>query len=125
MEVWHTGGRGGPKKQAGSPDSKLHFSLHLPTPPPPRRKRDCETVKLTTPQTSTKSSGYAHRGETSQKHRNCETVSVLELMSNHHLTDSTFTVSQRHFLIFFFARIVAFRSHLPRNQLNGKLIAES
>jgi len=51
-------------------------------------------MKLTTPQTSTRSSGYAHRAATSQKHRNCETVIVLELMSNHGPQDSPFTVSQ-------------------------------
>jgi hypothetical protein len=62
--------------------------------PPYAEKTACETVKLATPRTSTRSSGYAHRAANSQKHRICETVSVLEPMSNHCPEDSAFTVSQ-------------------------------
>jgi len=78
-----------------SDDRATPFSL-LPasTPSPYAEKTYCETVRLATPQTSIKSTGYAHRAATSQKHRICETVSVLELMSNESSADRLFTVSQ-------------------------------
>ena len=65
------------------------------TPPSPyAEKTDCETKKLAVAQASTKSSCCAHRAEASQKHRNCESVSVLKLMLNQGSADSAFTVSQ-------------------------------